>query len=67
MGEHIEGCEGYDWADCWNCSGEGEYSVVEDDMEITYRCDTCDGKGRLVCPECLNADYATSSGGSEAK
>jgi DnaJ-class molecular chaperone len=52
---HFTECTGNGSEPCWDCGGDGFYSVPEDDDpmgDLEYQCETCAGKGVVVCPGC---------------
>jgi hypothetical protein len=57
--DHPSWCEGNGSIDCWECGGVGSFHncgedccMCADQDEPTEDCDTCSGRGVIVCPAC---------------
>jgi hypothetical protein len=51
--ECSEACGGNGYIDCWNCGGEGQIEVPDDDITDTWAtCGICRGEGGWPCPAC---------------
>lgn len=62
-------CGGYmDWADCWQCGGDGEFDLYDEDPinfspgEEYERCNECEGKGGYW--ECASLPHDEDAAGA---
>lgn len=78
--QHFADCTGNGSEPCWDCGGDGFYSVPTDDDPMGDEeivCTTCEGKGSMRCPGCLamcqpydldsTTIYQTSTGTNERR